>query len=122
MEKLGRENGTLLLAFIAGLSINGSFTALFSAIVPFSIFPLIALVLAAYCLHQRYLNRAMPDGIPRLAAACFMLGLLLYSAIVRAEYPQIGSNFLPSILCVALVLWIGIKLKARKALDNNPQP
>ncbi len=85
MEKPGRENGTLLLALIAGLSINGSFAALFSSVVPFSIFPLIALVLAVYCLHQRYLNRAMPDGMPKLAAACFLLGLLLYSAIVRAN-------------------------------------
>lgn len=39
MEKPGRENGTLLLALIAGLSINGSFAALFSSVVPFSIFP-----------------------------------------------------------------------------------
>lgn len=113
-----RENGTLILALIAGLSISGSFTALFSSVVPFSIFPLIALVLAVYCLHQRYLNRAMPKGMPSLAAACFMLGLLLYSTIVRAEYPQIGSNFLPAILSVALVFWIGVKVKARKTATN----
>jgi hypothetical protein len=61
----------------------------------------------------------MPDGMPKLAAATFLLGVLLYSAIVRAEYPQIGSNFLPAIISVALVFWIGIKLKARKALDVN---
>ncbi|MDT3253862.1 YijD family membrane protein [Serratia sp. root2] len=121
MEKSGRENGTLLLALIAGLSINGSFAVLFSSVVPFSIFPIIALVLAVYCLHQRYLHRAMPDGMPKLAAACFLLGVLLYSAIVRAEYPQIGSNFLPAIVAVALVLWIGVKLKARKALEGNTQ-
>ena len=117
------ENGTLLLALVAGLSVNGSFAALFSSVVPFSVVPLIALVLAVYCLHQRYLNHPMPDGMPKLAAGCFLLGLLLYSAIVRAEYPQIGSNFLPSILCVALVLWLGVKLKARKAVsvENGPQ-
>lgn len=119
MEKPGRENGTLLLALIAGLSINGSFAALFSSVVPFSIFPILTLVLAVYCLHQRYLHRAMPDGMPKLAAATFLLGVLLYSAIVRAEYPQIGSNFLPAIISVVLVFWIGIKLKARKALDEN---
>jgi uncharacterized membrane protein len=119
MEKPGRENGTLLLALIAGLSINGSFAALFSSVVPFSIFPIIALVLAVYCLHQRYLHRAMPDGMPKLVAATFLLGVLLYSAIVRAEYPQIGSNFLPAIVSVALVFWIGIKLKARKVLDEK---
>lgn len=121
MEKSGRENGTLLLALIAGLSINGSFAALFSSVVPFSIFPIIALALAVYCLHQRYQHRAMADGMPKLAAACFLLGVLLYSAIVRAEYPQIGSNFLPAIVAVALVLWIGVKLKSRKALEGNTQ-
>jgi len=38
----------------------------------------------------------------------------LYSAIVRAEYPQIGSNFVPSILCVVLALWLVVKLRTRK--------
>ena len=57
MKQSGQDKGTLLLALIAGLSINGTFAAIFSSIVPFSIFPLIALVLTVYCLHQRYLNR-----------------------------------------------------------------
>lgn len=109
-----QERGTLVLAFIAGLSINGSFAALFSSVVPFSIFPLIALVLTVYCLHQRYQNRTMPVGLPSLAAACFVLGVLLYSAVARAEYPAMGSNFLPSVLSVALLFWIGIKIRARK--------
>lgn len=69
----GRDRGTLLLAFLTGLSINGTFSVLFSSLVPFSIFPLIALGLAAWCLHQRYLNRSMPDGMPSLAAAFFCL-------------------------------------------------
>lgn len=113
-----QEKGTLVLALIAGLSVNGSFAALFSSIVPFSIFPLIALVLSVYCLHQRYLNIEMPEGMPLLAAACFLLGLLLYSALVRVEYPQIGSNFLPSLLCVVLVFWIGLRLKKRRPVDD----
>lgn len=113
-----QEKGTLVLASIAGLSVNGTFAALFSSIVPFSVFPLIALVLSVYCLHQRYLNIEMPEGIPLLAAACFLLGLLLYSALVRVEYPQIGSNFLPSLLCVVLVFWIGLRLKKRRPVDD----
>lgn len=110
-----RETGTLLLALITGLAINGSFNALFSGFVPFSIFPLLTLILAVYCLHQRYLNFAMPHGLPVLAGACFLLGILLYSAIVRVEHPAIGSNFVPSILSVVLVFWILFKLKARKS-------
>jgi len=109
----GRDKGTLLLTFLTGLSINGSFSVLFSAVVPFSVFPLIALGLSAWRLHQRYLNRAMPDGMPSLAAGFFLLGILLYSAIVRAEYPEIGSNFVPTILMVAVVFWIAVKWRAR---------
>ncbi|MBE5201955.1 YijD family membrane protein [Pectobacterium sp. FL60-S17] len=117
-HKPHQEKGTLVLALIAGLSVNGAFSALFSSIVPFSIFPLLALILSIYCLHQRYLHHSMPEGIPMLAAASFLLGLLIYSAIVRVEYPAIGSNFIPSILCVVLVFWIGLKLRRRKESDS----
>ncbi|WP_275553207.1 YijD family membrane protein [Mixta sp. Marseille-Q2659] len=113
-EQNPRDKGTLVLAFITGLAINGSFSVLFNAFVPFSIFPLIALGLAAWCLHQRYLNRAMPEGMPSLAAAFFLLGILLYSAIVRADYPEIGSNFLPVVLMVALIFWIGTRLRRKR--------
>jgi len=66
-------------------------------------------------LHQRYLNRNMPDGMPSLAAAFFLLGILVYSALVRAEYPDIGSNFIPTILMVALVFWIGMRFRRAKS-------
>ncbi|MBU9854718.1 YijD family membrane protein [Rahnella bonaserana] len=114
-EQPNQDNGTLVLALIAGLSINGTFDALFSSVVTFSIFPIISLVLAVYCLHVRYHRGEMPKGLPVLAAACFLLGLLLYSTIVRAEYPELGSNFVPSLISVALVFWIGLKLKKRKS-------
>ena len=110
-----RDKSTLLLAFITGLAINGSFSVMFSAFVPFSIFPLIALGLAAWSLHQRYLNRSMPEGMPSLAAAFFLLGILVYSALVRAEYPDIGSNFIPVVLMVALVFWIATRFKKVKS-------
>jgi len=117
IEQNPRDKGTLLLAFITGLAINGTFSALFSSVVPFSIFPLIALALSAWCLHQRYLNRNMPEGMPSLAAAFFLLGILVYSAMVRAEYPAIGSNFIPTILMVALVFWIALRFRRGK---NKP--
>lgn len=115
IEQHPRDKGTLLLSFITGLAINGSFSALFSSFVPFSIFPLIALGLSAWCLHQRYLNRNMPGGMPSLAAAFFLLGILVYSAMVRAEYPDIGSNFIPVILMTGLVFWIGTRFRRARS-------
>lgn len=87
IEKFGCENGVLPLTLIASFSINGSFAALFRSLVPFSIFSIIALLLAVSCLRQRYLNRAMLDDTPKLAAACFLLEFLLYSIIMRVEHP-----------------------------------
>ncbi|AJR01518.1 MULTISPECIES: YijD family membrane protein [Hafnia] len=114
MIKSRLDVGTLVLSLVAGLSISGSFAALFSSVVPFSVFPLLALVLSVYCLHQRYLNCSMPEGMPVLSSSCFLLGLLMYSAIVRVEYPEIGSNFMPTILCIVLVFWIAYRIKAFK--------
>lgn len=111
-----QERGTLILALITGVSINGSFAALFDSLVSFSIFPFIALVLAVYTLSQRYKNSTMAEGLPSLAVAWFVLGILLYSTIIRVSYPEIGSNFLPSILSVVLIFWIFAKMRARKRL------
>ncbi len=87
MKQSGQDKGTLLLALVAGLSINGTFAALFSSIVPFSVFPIISLVLTVYCLHQRYQNRTMPVGLPGLAAAClfsaFCCTALWYALNIR---------------------------------------
>lgn len=114
MKQYNQDRSTLLLALVVGLSINGTFAALFNAVVPFSIFPIIALVLAVCCLHQRYQNRTMPVGLPGLSAACFILGVLLYSTVVRVEYPAIGSNFFPTILTVVVAFWIAYRMRNRK--------
>ena len=62
-EQHRRDKGTLLLAFIVGLSVHGTFSALFNSAVHFSVFPVLALCLAVYCFHQRYLNQMLPEGI-----------------------------------------------------------
>ena len=116
-----QERGTLILALIAGISLNGSFAALFSSYVAFSVFPLLSLALAIYSLSQRYKNSTMAEGLPGLAVAWFVLGILFYSTIVRVNHPEIGSNFLPSILLVALIFWIMAKMRSRKKRFTEQQ-
>ncbi len=108
------EMSTLLLSLIAGLSLNGSLTAMFSSMVTFSMFPIMSLVLSVYCLRQRYLNRAMPAGVPLVSAACVLLGWFAYSAIIRVTFPEMGSNFVVSLICVALLFWISYRINQLK--------
>lgn len=117
--KQQKEKGALALTFIAGLSVNGTFSALFSEFVPFSVFPLLTLVLSVYGLSQRYRDVHMTEGVPRMAFAWFVLGILLYSAFVRVEYPAMGSNLLPSLLSVILFLWIMVKTRSGKRLPRE---
>ncbi|WP_338883738.1 MULTISPECIES: YijD family membrane protein [Xenorhabdus] len=114
MEQYRQDKSTMLLALIVGMATHGTFSAFFNSFVPFSIFPLIALALSLYCLHQRYLNYPMAEGLPKLATGCFLLGIFMYSAFIRMEYPAIGSNLLSVIIGTVLVFWIYLKMKKRK--------
>ncbi|MEQ1975606.1 YijD family membrane protein [Xenorhabdus sp. SGI240] len=124
MEQYRQDKSTMLLALIVGMATHGTFSIFFNSFVPFSIFPLIALALSLYCLHQRYLNYPMADGLPKLAVGCFFLGMFVYNAFIRMEYPAIGSNFLPVVIGTVLVFWIYLKMKKRKqqvALTSESQ-
>ncbi|MDR0219705.1 MAG: YijD family membrane protein [Enterobacteriaceae bacterium] len=114
MEQYRQDKSTMLLALIVGLATHGTFSAFFNLLVPFSIFPIIALALSLYCLHQRYLNYPMADGLPKLAIGCFFLGILAYHTIIRVEHPEIGSNFLSVVIGTALVFWIYRKIAGRR--------
>ncbi|MBP6124234.1 MULTISPECIES: YijD family membrane protein [Providencia] len=114
MDHKSYERSTLLLALVIGLSTHGTFSALFNSLVEFSIFPVIALVLAVYCLHQRYLHQAMPMGLPKFVAGSFFIGIFGYAAILRVQHPEVGSNFIPSTVIVILALWMYTSWKARK--------
>lgn len=111
MENLPVEKPTLLFALLAGIAFGGSWCVLFSASVAFSIFPLLALALTIYCLLQRYQRYAMMDGMASLALGCFGLGLFGYAALVRTQYPQMGSNFLFVVISLALIFWLGVRLQ-----------
>ncbi len=105
------DKGALLLTFLIGLSVKGSYSVLFSAPVSFSLFPLIALGLSVWSLQQRWLSGAVPEGMPSLFVAVILSGVFLYSSIERVAHPEIGSNFVPTVLMVALIFWIGVKIK-----------
>ncbi|SFU94543.1 YijD family membrane protein [Xenorhabdus koppenhoeferi] len=114
MEQYRQDKSTMLLALIVGLATHGTFSTFFNSYISFSIFPIIALVLSLYCLHQRYLNYPMAEGLPKLTIGCFFLGMFMYSAFIRMEYPEIGSNFFPVVIGTALIFWIYLKVKGRK--------
>ena len=74
----------------------------------------IGLILAVYCLHQRYLHQAMPMGLPKFVAGSFFLGMFGYAAILRVQHPDVGSNFIPATVIVIIALWMYTSWKARK--------
>jgi hypothetical protein len=108
----------LLLAFLVGLSGNASLAGLTVSQVSFSIFPFIAFGLALYQLYHLYLDMPLEGDTPLCSGAAFLLGALGYSTLVRVIYPDIGSNFIPLMLCVVLAAWLGYKLQLRSGGDD----
>lgn len=86
---------TLLLAVTVGVCSNAILSTLTVTEVTFSIFPLIALVLAVQMLYQNYLRNPIAEDLPLVGLACFFVGAFGYSAFIKAQYPEAGSNFLP---------------------------
>lgn len=113
-EHKNYERSTLLLSLVIVLSTHGTFSTLFNSLVEFSIFPIVTLILAVYCLHQRYLHQAMPMGLPKFVAGSFFLGMFGYAAILRVQHPDVGSNFIPATVIVIIALWMYTSWKARK--------
>lgn len=105
-----RELKPLLFALLTGFCGNASVGVLFNSHVTFSLFPLIALGLSVYCLYQRYVAAPLQNETPLLSGLSFLFGVLAYSVVVRVEHPQIGSNFVPLMLCMALLFWILYKM------------
>ncbi len=126
MEHNRQEKSTLLLAFVIGLSTHGTFSVFFNSFVSFSIFPILTLILSIYCLHQRYLHAPMPDGLPKIVVGVFLLGLFLYATILRAEFSEMGSNFVPATFSVIIALWlcrawIALKREQQELLAESEQ-
>ncbi|GLO62268.1 membrane protein [Vibrio sp. MACH09] len=104
------ERKTLLLAVIAGMCGNALLSSVTLSEVSFSIFPLIALALAAQMLYQNYLTNPVAEDIPLLGLACFFVGAFGHSAFLKAKYPEVGSNFFAILVTMLLLMWVGKKM------------
>lgn len=103
------ERKFLFLAVIAGVCASATFSVLFTPTFSFSIFPIVAFVLAVYCFYQQHSIQPLTEGTPLIAFACFLVGVFGYSAFVRAQYPALGSNYFAIIITLALFFWILFK-------------
>lgn len=65
------ERKTLVLALITGMCGDAILSWLTMSEVSFSIFPIIALVLAVQALYREYLNHPVSEEIPLVGLACF---------------------------------------------------
>ncbi|MCF7488728.1 MULTISPECIES: YijD family membrane protein [Vibrio] len=106
----GSERKTLVLAVVAGVCGDALLSWVTMSEVGFSIFPLIALVLAVQALYQEYLTNPVSEDIPLVGLACFFVGAFGHSAFVKAQYPDAGSNFFAIIVAMLLLAWVGKKL------------
>ena len=114
-EQHRRDKGTLLLAFYCRAFSTRYFSAL---LIPQSIFRFFRFwhcAFAVYCFHQRYLNQMLPEGMPKLVTGTFFLGLFSYNALMRAEYPEAGSNYFSAVFIVIIALWLYRAMKQRRA-------
>ncbi|MDV7106035.1 YijD family membrane protein [Vibrio sp. TH_r3] len=109
-EKNDSAKKTLILAVIAGMCGNALLSPLTVNEISFSIFPLIALVLAVQMLYQDYLRHPIAEDLPLVGLACFFVGAFGHSAFVKAQYPDAGSNFFAIVVTLLLLLWVGKKL------------
>ncbi|MEI8593893.1 YijD family membrane protein [Photobacterium sp. Hal280] len=118
-QQVKAERKTLILSLLAGLCGNATLAVFTSSAVAFSIFPVIAFVMTVYCMYQDYLTRPMAEGTPVIAFALFLVGAFGYSAFLRAQAPDMGSNFLPLMICLALLLWVAYRMGVMKPKSKS---
>ena len=100
----------LVLALLIGICGDAFLSALMESVVPFSFYPLIALLLAASQLYQHYRHEPMVGNTPSCILLCFFIGVFGHSALVKVQYPELGSNFFSLIMMLLLLAVLSIKL------------
>jgi len=101
-----QDRAVLIFSLIAGASANATLSGITLTEVAFSIFPLLCCLLAFYCMLQQYKTRAIEGDIPLLTGASFIVGALGYAVCIRVQEPEIGSNFFPLMVCMAIIFWM----------------
>ncbi len=104
------ERKNLFMALVAGICGDQILSAMTMSEVTFSIFPLIALVLALQALYTDYLHKPASEDFPLLGLACFFVGAFGHSAFLKAQYPHEGSNFISIMVALVLTAWVVKKL------------
>lgn len=112
------ERKTLVLAIIAGMCSNAIISSMLHSAVTFSIFSVIALALSLQMLYQQYQRHPVAEDIPMIGLACFFVGVFGHSAYLKAQHPEIGSNFFAIMITLLLLLWVGRKLGYIKKKDE----
>ena len=100
----------LLLSLLIGICGDAFLSVLTESAVPFSFFPLIALLLAAYQLYQHYRHEPMVGNTPVCMILSFFIGVFGHSALIKVQYPELGSNFFSLIAMLLLLAVLSIKL------------
>ena len=108
-KKYISERRFLFLALIAGMCGSATLGCVFIPGISFSIFPVLAFVLAGYSFYQHHLAHPLTEGTPLIAFACFLVGAFGYSAFVRMQVPDLGSNFFAIMMTMFLSFWIFFK-------------
>jgi hypothetical protein len=105
-----QDKKVLLFATLAGAGANATLAGLTLEQVSFSVFPIIACILAFYCMLDEYQSRALDGDIPLLTGTSFLVGALGYSVFIRVAFPEIGNNFLPLMVCMAIIFYMCHKM------------
>ncbi|OOF09876.1 hypothetical protein BZJ19_11145 [Salinivibrio proteolyticus] len=120
-EQVKSERKFLVLSLITGICGSATLATLFIGGVAFSIFPILAFVLAVHACYQLHERQPLTEGTPLIAFACFLVGAFGYSAFMRMQMPELGGNFFSILVAMVLAFWVGHKLGffSRKAKNDT---
>lgn len=108
-KKLKIERKNLTYSLLAGISAAGSWFALFSGHVQFSIFPLLTCAVSLYALYDLYIEQAIEKGMGTQLFASFFIGFAGYVSYIKVTNPELGNNFVYILLALAAMTWLGAK-------------